>query len=148
MSEEKIDKVYSPKYILTLDGGGVRGAFTAKLIILINQHLGYPIQSKFDLIVGTSIGGLLSGILSKNPNEIDPFGSMFELQNINTIFNKSIWDKILRYLQFCPIYDGQGKRKTIKDNLGDTKIGDLKTHTIITSWNLTENKPWLFSTTS
>ena len=142
---EKND-IKPPKYILTLDGGGIRGVYTAQLITLINECLGYPIQSKFDLIVGTSIGGLLAGMMCHQPHEMNPFGDIFNLHNIETIFNKSIWDRILGFLQFCPIYDGQGKREIIKNSVGDIKLGELKTHIIITSWNLTENKPWLFST--
>ena len=46
--------------VLALSGGGYRGLYTAKLISLIEKHTGRPFASHFDLIAGTSIGGILA----------------------------------------------------------------------------------------
>jgi len=46
--------------ILSLDGGGIRGAFTASLLAKIQESLDRPLASYFDLIVGTSTGGLIA----------------------------------------------------------------------------------------
>lgn len=46
--------------ILTLDGGGIRGVGSAKIIADIEKKTGKPIYELFDVIVGTSTGGLLS----------------------------------------------------------------------------------------
>lgn len=46
--------------ILALSGGGYRGLYTAKIIDSIEQDIGAPIASRFDLITGTSIGGILA----------------------------------------------------------------------------------------
>lgn len=45
--------------ILALSGGGYRGLFTAKILADLEQHIGEPIATRFDLIAGTSIGGIL-----------------------------------------------------------------------------------------
>lgn len=50
--------------ILALSGGGYRGLFTAKILADLEQHLGAPIASRFDLLAGTSIGGILAMALS------------------------------------------------------------------------------------
>jgi len=46
--------------ILALDGGGVKGAFTAAFLAQIEKDLGGPITRHFDLIAGTSTGGILA----------------------------------------------------------------------------------------
>jgi len=46
--------------VLALSGGGYRGLYTAKVLADIEQELQSPIATKFDLITGTSIGGILA----------------------------------------------------------------------------------------
>jgi hypothetical protein len=44
--------------ILSLDGGGIRGVFPAAFLAKLEEHLHVPIGSYFDLIAGTSTGGI------------------------------------------------------------------------------------------
>jgi uncharacterized protein len=46
--------------ILSLDGGGIKGAFTASVLTEIEREIGGPIGDYFDLIAGTSTGGILA----------------------------------------------------------------------------------------
>lgn len=46
--------------ILALSGGGFRGLYTAKILADLEQEIGGPIARHFDLITGTSIGGILA----------------------------------------------------------------------------------------
>lgn len=46
--------------VLALSGGGYRGLYTAKVLELLEQKSGKPIASHFDLICGTSIGGIIA----------------------------------------------------------------------------------------
>ena len=46
--------------ILALDGGGIKGAFTASVLATLSQQLNEPIADRFDLIAGTSTGGILA----------------------------------------------------------------------------------------
>lgn len=46
--------------ILALDGGGVKGAFTAAVLSTLEQALSLPIVDHFDMIAGTSTGGILA----------------------------------------------------------------------------------------
>lgn len=46
--------------ILALSGGGFRGLYTAKVLADIEEEIGEPIARRFDLIAGTSIGGILA----------------------------------------------------------------------------------------
>ena len=46
--------------ILALDGGGIKGAFTASVLVTLSKQLKEPITDRFDLIAGTSTGGILA----------------------------------------------------------------------------------------
>ena len=46
--------------ILALDGGGIKGAFTASVIATWEKQTGLRIVDHFDLIAGTSTGGILA----------------------------------------------------------------------------------------
>jgi hypothetical protein len=46
--------------ILALDGGGIKGAFTASVLTTLEKALGATVSQHFDLIVGTSTGGILA----------------------------------------------------------------------------------------
>jgi len=46
--------------ILALDGGGIKGAFTAAVLATWEQQTGLRIVDHFDLIAGTSTGGILA----------------------------------------------------------------------------------------
>lgn len=50
--------------ILALSGGGFRGLYTAKVLADIEQHTGGPIAQRFELLAGTSIGGILAVALA------------------------------------------------------------------------------------
>lgn len=46
--------------ILSLDGGGIKGAFAASVLTEIEREVGQPLGEYFDLIAGTSTGGILA----------------------------------------------------------------------------------------
>jgi patatin-like phospholipase/acyl hydrolase len=46
--------------ILSLDGGGLRGTFSAKFLAEIERELGVRVADHFDLIAGTSTGSIIA----------------------------------------------------------------------------------------
>lgn len=64
-----------PFRILALDGGGIKGVYTAELMRLCEAHFGKPAASVFDMIAGTSTGGIIAlGLgLGKPAAEISAF---------------------------------------------------------------------------
>ncbi len=46
--------------ILSLDGGGIKGTFPASFLAFLEERLNNPIGNYFDLIAGTSTGGILA----------------------------------------------------------------------------------------
>jgi len=134
------------KYILSLDGGGIKGAFSARVLDHISTMLGVPIQSKFDLIIGTSIGGLIAlGLSQADHKEEIKCENWFTRSNMNTVFDKSILDKALGKFQWKPVYDGSGKRRVINKVLKDQGINECKTDVVITSFQIGKFSPHIFN---
>ena len=46
--------------ILSLDGGGLRGIFTLRLLQALERECRQPVQELFDYVIGTSTGGILA----------------------------------------------------------------------------------------
>src|SRR5271170_5390649 len=46
--------------ILTIDGGGIKGVFPAAFLATLEDEIGSPIADYFDLIAGTSTGGIIA----------------------------------------------------------------------------------------
>jgi patatin-like phospholipase/acyl hydrolase len=46
--------------VLSIDGGGIRGVFPAAFLAQLQKHLEHPIGRYFDLIAGTSTGGIIA----------------------------------------------------------------------------------------
>ena len=46
--------------ILALDGGGIKGAFAAAFLATIEEATGKRVADHFDLIAGTSTGGIIA----------------------------------------------------------------------------------------
>lgn len=58
---EPAEKPASQRYrILSLDGGGVKGAYTASVLLTLEKLSGKTITEHFDLITGTSTGGIIA----------------------------------------------------------------------------------------
>src|SRR4249919_3567713 len=59
-----------PLRVLALDGGGIRGVIPATLLAEIEKRTGKRIAETFDLIAGTSTGGILAlGLTTPDSND-------------------------------------------------------------------------------
>lgn len=50
--------------ILTLDGGGAKGFYTLGVLKEIEAMVGCPLHQKFDLVFGTSTGGIIASLIA------------------------------------------------------------------------------------
>ena len=73
MSDSTSESVQRPFRILSLDGGGIKGLYSATLLkLLVKQFTNsqkeadqFDLGSQFDLICGTSIGAIIGIALAK-----------------------------------------------------------------------------------
>jgi uncharacterized protein len=132
--------------ILSIDGGGIRGIFAARYLAKIEQDLGSPINESFDLITGTSTGGIIAiatslGIPAK---EIEALYA----ENGNIIFKPK--NRILSRLNldciFSCKYDSGELKRLLVSTLGDSKMSDAQTFLCIPAVEHNKAKPKVFKT--
>jgi uncharacterized protein len=121
--------------ILSLDGGGVRGAYQAKILERLESVI--PFLHKVKLIAGSSIGGINAMGLAAGytPSE------MVELYKRRTddIFSKRDWmDSIAGGADelFRADYDNDGLKEVLEDYFDDKTLGDFDKKVLITSFDL------------
>ena len=69
--------------VLSIDGGGIRGIIPAMLLAEIEKRTGKEIWEMFDLIAGTSTGGLLAlGLVAPKLRQKKAHYSSEELINV------------------------------------------------------------------
>lgn len=69
-----------PLRILSIDGGGLKGAMPAAFLATIEEQTGQKIVDHFDLIVGTSTGGIIAlglGLGLPAAEILDPSSQLF-----------------------------------------------------------------------
>jgi len=87
--------------ILSIDGGGVRGIVPAVVLELFEQDTGLQVSQAFDLIAGTSVGGLLTLGLTCPRVATGQIPSAHDLVNewsqlVADVFqSRSVWSKIV-----------------------------------------------------
>lgn len=81
---EAIPDPKRPRYkILSIDGGGIRGIIPAMVLAAIENETGKPISKLFDLIGGTSTGGILGlGLTKPKPGTAEPEYSANDLLDL------------------------------------------------------------------
>ena len=52
------------KWILSIDGGGIRGIIPASTLVVLEEQIGKPAREVFDFLAGTSTGALISAALA------------------------------------------------------------------------------------
>lgn len=110
--------------ILSLDGGGIRGVITARILEEIENQLGKPCNEYFDLITGTSTGSILAAglVMGKRPSELI---GIYE-DNGQKIFNSSWFKKNVSSWVNQPKYSNEGLIDTLKTYLKHKEFGHIK----------------------
>jgi patatin-like phospholipase/acyl hydrolase len=129
--------------ILSLDGGGVRGIFSAALLAGIERDLGRPVVSCFDLVVGTSTGGIIAAAFGAGVSADD----MVDLytSNMTEIFPGPHRLREIRRL-VRPKYRAGGLERVLRGVFGDQLLGESRVPLVIPSFDVGENSPHLFKT--
>jgi len=134
--------------VLALDGGGFKGLYAAGLLAKLEEALNIHIADHFDLIVGTSTGGILAlGLgLGFRPRELVEFYS----RHAPGIFRKPRYASIpvVRLLHGLsqPKYDSKVLEAALREKFGDRLLGDSKKRLVVPSFDLEQRRVHLFKT--
>jgi predicted acylesterase/phospholipase RssA len=118
-----------PLRVLSLAGGGFLGLYTAVVLAGLEDQAGEPLGRRFDLIAGTSIGGLLALALAYEV----PMARLVSLfvERGPAVFSSRALPRgaVSRLLDLSrsvlgPKYSGEPLRKALQGEIGDQRLDD------------------------
>ena len=133
------------KYLLSLDGGGVRELATVVFLANLEKALGKPLYKKFDFFIGTSAGAITAMALSIAKMTGENLLELWSEKTFERILNSSLWDSKLGLMQINPKYDGKGKEQVLSEYFGNLKLGDASGDLAIVSYDVEERRPLLLT---
>ena len=138
--------------VLSIDGGGIRGIIPAIVLNIIERTTEKPICQLFDLIAGTSTGGILAlGLTKPDPHDsTQPHYSAEQLIDIyeqegSTIFARSVWHKIHSGWNLADEkYPASGIEGVLKDYFKDALLSQALTELVVPSYEIEKRVCFFF----
>jgi len=140
------------KLILSLDGGGIRGAATAQFLNHIENRLMQDHQTCLrdcvDFYAGTSTGSIIALALATTDLSLSTVSSLYNYTSAKEIFVENRgWFEIDGVN--APKYEAKGKTKTLKMNMGEAKLEDVPDgkHVLAVAYGIEKRKPDIIKST-
>jgi len=128
--------------VLSIDGGGVFGVIPAEIIAGIERVTGRAITESFDLIIGTSVGGVLALMLACPGAEggakysAAEVGELFQ-RKAKRMFTRRAMRKVKCAALACgAIYQPQPMEEVLAEHLGETPMHAAKTRVGVTAFDM------------
>lgn len=162
--QETMSTTENSKYkILAIDGGGIRGIIPAMVLAEIEKRTQKPIFELFDVIAGTSSGGILALGLTK-PKLASDLSDKLSVAQYSAndlleifvkygaeIFYEPFFEKILGQIEdifIQPKYSSQGREEILKQYFGDTPLENNLKEVFVTSYDIEQRIPIFFTNKS
>jgi patatin-like phospholipase/acyl hydrolase len=130
--------------ILSIDGGGIKGVFPAAFLCALQGKLSYPIADCFDLIAGTSTGGIIALGLGLG---LTPFQILeFYKSHGSSIFpaSQKMRTRIKHY--FSTKYRADPLKTALQEVFGDHMLGESRKRLLIPSFSASTGKIYVYKT--
>lgn len=131
--------------VLALDGGGAKALFTAHVLARLEADLGVRVVDAFDLIAGTSAGGVIALALGAG---IRPAEIVEHYAALTTRVFPYGRRSRLHYLSrpWKHAYSGAALREALGEVLGSRLLGQSQKRLVIPSWDVQRSEVHLFKT--
>jgi uncharacterized protein len=135
--------------VLSIDGGGMRGLLPATVLAEIERRTGQPISKLFNLVAGSSAGGLLALGLCK-PQDNGPQYKASDLVNLYMTEGPRIFHRSpARTL--CSLdgmidekYSADGLEDVLEEYFGEARLSEAITDVILPSYELGSRQAFFF----
>jgi patatin-like phospholipase/acyl hydrolase len=138
--------------VLSVDGGGIRGVIPAMVLANLEERTGKRTAELFDLIAGTSTGGIIALAMTVPGEDGKPRWTANDLVDLYLtegprIFHHSIGRLLESGLGLLDEkYDAKPLEDALKKYLGEAMISQAVTDVMVTSYDLEHRKPFFFKT--
>lgn len=131
-----IDKVLAatdnrPLKILSIDGGGIRGIIPLFYLVQLEEKMGKQCYEVFDVLAGTSTGGMIALALSIGVPAKDILDLYVRRGSEIFVKNKGI---------VGPKYSSSARRKIFQEFFGERKLSDAKVPVLVTAFEIERNR--------
>ena len=140
--------------ILSIDGGGIRGLIPAVVLAEIERRTERRIAELFDLIAGTSTGGILACALARPDDDGQPRFAAAELIELyRTEGPKIFHPDLLKTIESGggltdERYDDSALNDTLGRYLGDTRLSQTLVDVLVTAYEIEQRKAIFFRSRS
>jgi len=140
----------SNKYrILSLDGGGIRGIFPATILAEFEDKVGKPVGNYFDLIAGTSTGGIIAIALGLGV-PARKIAELYEQKGPAIFGEDQSWlarkCREARQLLRGAKHSNIGLRAELDAVFGERLLGESRTRLLIPSFHPETSKVYVYKT--
>lgn len=136
--------------ILSIDGGGIRGLIPAVVLAEIEKRTARPVATLFDLVAGTSTGGILAlGLTVPKAQGAQLFSAekLIDLYDCEgcRIFSRSLFRKLFACDNLTwKKYSSKGIERVLEQYFGDSRLREAVTDVLITSYEIERRFPFFF----
>jgi predicted acylesterase/phospholipase RssA len=136
--------------VLTLDGGGIRGVVPARVLEELERRLGRPVADVFDMVAGTSTGGIIAlglakpdanggpaysaeemlGLYMKHGPKIFPHSFLLEVKTLHGVIRAR--------------YPAEPLEELLHERFGETMLSEALTEVVIPTYDLSAPGPFFF----
>ncbi|XGA09111.1 MAG: patatin-like phospholipase family protein [Wolbachia endosymbiont of Xenopsylla cheopis] len=136
------------KYILSIDGGGIRGIIPAIILTEIEHRVNKPIAKIFDLMVGTSTGGIVVAGLCKKDEQGKPKYSAQDLVDLyqkygSYIFRSFLLRKAIAWFNGAE-YSHRNLEYVLTRYFGEETLSNTLSNLLLTSYDIDNHCPFFF----
>ncbi len=134
------------KYILSVDGGGIRGIIPAIILAEIEKRARKPIFQIFDLMTGTSTGGIVVAGLCKKDKPQYSANDLVEFYREYGpyIFKSSFFRRSILSWFNCAQYPHKNIESVLDKYFGEDILKNTLSNVLITSYDIQNNCPFFF----
>jgi uncharacterized protein len=131
--------------VLSIDGGGIRGIIPALVLAEIERRSQKRIFELFDLIAGTSTGGILvCALCAPDPLPAEQLVGLYEEEGPH-IFDRSVWQRIRSAEGLLDEkYSATALDRALERFLSDKRLADTKPDLLVPAYNMGEPGPYFF----
>ena len=131
--------------MLSIDGGGIRGLIPALVLAEIEQRSGKRAFELFDLIAGTSTGGILAcALCAPDPLPAEQLVGLYVEEGPN-IFDRSLWQRIRSAEGLLDEkYDSADLDRALERFLSDKRLAETTPELIVPAYNMGDPGPYFF----
>jgi hypothetical protein len=132
--------------VLAIDGGGIKGIYPLAFLASVEEKTELKAASFFDLIVGTSTGGIIAlglGLGWSAQELLEMYRSLGK-----RVFASGMWERIKSAWRHWMLakYDSEPLRDLLDDSFGEKRLGRSEKRLVIPSANLEEGSVYLYKT--